>query len=416
MRIVFKQPSNFNHTPMPSKIRSTTFKTTDKHEFPVEDFFNHVIDSLQVYSIFTLDTNLLINSWNSGATQIFQYEPHEILKSHFEVIFTEEDKKNGVPSSEISIAVQSGKALDNRWHIRKDGSKFYAQGQVFPVKSSGGELVGFVKILRDLTENKRTEEAISKYISDLEELNAHKDNILAILSHDLRSPLARMISITQYLMSDFESINPTEFKNLLKHLNKSVIEELNMLDYLLEWARIKYASQVFTPAYADIYQYVMKAFETVQASATTNHVKLENHLQENTMVYADGKMLLSVIQNILTNAIKHSKEGDKVTVSLYKKDEDVVVMIKDTGIGIAPEVLQNLFIPNLESLANSRKKDKGAGIGLLLTKSFLETNGGKIWVESTVGQGASFYFSLPARKSKEGGENRLDFSGFMASV
>ncbi|HMT28423.1 MAG TPA: PAS domain S-box protein, partial [Bacteroidia bacterium] len=243
---------------MPNRIRSSTFKTKSNHEFPVEDFFNQVIDSLQDYSIFTIDTNFKINSWNSGAIAIFQYEPGEILQQHFDIIFTDEDKQNGIPDLEIKTALESGKAINNRWHIRKDGSRFYAQGQVFPVKSINGEAIGFVKILRDLTENKRTEDAINKYIGDLEELITHKDKILAILSHDLRSPLARMISITDYLRSDFDVISPTEFKKLLKHLNKSVKDELNMLDYLVEWARIKYASQVFTPAMIDIYDYVIK--------------------------------------------------------------------------------------------------------------------------------------------------------------
>jgi len=417
MRIIFKQPSYLNQSTMPNNIRNSTFKTKNNNNFPVEDFFNNVFDSLQDYSIFTIDTNFKINSWNTGATKIFKYEQNEIINSHFEIIFTDEDKENGVPALELNTALESGKAVDNRWHIRKDGSKFYAQGQVFPVKSVSGEVIGFVKILRDLTESKRTDEAINKYIEDLEELIAHKDKILAILSHDLRSPLARMISITDYLLSEFDSIEPVEFKTLLKHLNKSVKDELNMLDYLLEWARIKYVSQVFTPSHIDIYPYVMKAFATFQASASENKIKLENRINESTIVYADGKMLLSVFQNILSNAIRHSKEGGIVSISSYKRDNDVVVVIKDNGSGMSIEAAQNLFIPKLESLVSSRKENQGAGIGMLLTKSSVETNGGKIWVESSEGNGTSFYFSLPVNKPepKDIGEDKSDFSDLIAT-
>ncbi|MBL0341327.1 MAG: PAS domain S-box protein [Bacteroidetes bacterium] len=401
---------------MPNRIRSSTFKTQSNNEFPVEDFFNQVIDSLQDYSIFTIDTNFKINSWNSGAITIFQYEPGEILQQHFDIIFTDEDKQNGIPALEIKAALESGKAINNRWHIRKDGSRFYAQGQVFPVKSISGEAIGFVKILRDLTENKRTEDAINKYIGDLEELITHKDKILAILSHDLRSPLARMISITDYLRSDFDVIDPAEFKKLLKHLNKSVKEELNMLDYLVEWARIKYASQVFTPTKTDIYDFVLKAIETYQSTASANHVKLENHIKKNTFVYADGKMILSVIQNIIANAIRHSGEGDLVTISSYNSDNDMVVVIKDSGSGMSAETQQKLFTPNLESLASSRNQNQGAGIGMLLTKSFLETNGGKIWFESSEGNGTTFYFSLPlTERPPTNNNNNLNFSEIIAS-
>ena len=331
---------------MPNRIRSSTFKT-NSNEFPVEDFFNHVFDSLHDYSIFTMDTNLIINSWNSGATGIFQYEPNEILQSHFDTIFTEADKINGAPALEINTALESGKAFGNRMHVRKDGSTFYAQGQVFPIRSVNGEVIGFVKILRDLTESKRSEESINKYIVDLEELVAHKDNILAIVSHDLRSPLARMISITDYLLSEFESIDPADVMQLLKHLNKSVKDELNMLDYLVEWARIKFASEAFTPSTIDIYQYLLKALETSQVNALAKQVLLENNISANTFVYADGKMLYSIIQNILSNAIKHSSSGGVVLVSSYTEDNAVVVVIKDNGCGMSEDTLQNLFIPKL---------------------------------------------------------------------
>ncbi len=412
MRIVFKQPNNLNSATMSNRIQGPTPKTPNSNGFPDGDFFDHVFDSLKDYSIFTLDTNLLITSWNLGAINIFQYTPNEILKSSFEILFTNEDRQSGVPASEIAAAVHGERAIDNRWHIRKDGSKFYAQGQIFPVRSGGGELRGFVMILRDLTENKLTEEAINMYIGDLEELNAHKDNILAILSHDLRSPLARMISISNFLLSDFDTIDPEELKSFLRNINKSARQELNMLDYLMEWARIKYASQVFTPAKIDLFQYVMKGIESVQASTKANQIKLENHVNENTIVFADGKMILSVIQNILTNAIKHSKESGVVEITSYKRGRNVVIMIKDNGIGMSLETQQKLFSPNVESLAHTRKKNKGGGIGMLLTKGFLETNGGKIWVESFEGIGSSFYFSLPVNRPqpKDMIEKRLDFA------
>src|SRR5665213_2749200 len=97
------------------------------------EFFSRVIDSLPDYSIFTVDKGLKINSWSSGSTQLFQYGVEEIMGKDFEIIFTGEDKKNGLPKSEIAKALKEGKAEDNRWHIRKDGSKFYAYGQVYPL-------------------------------------------------------------------------------------------------------------------------------------------------------------------------------------------------------------------------------------------------------------------------------------------
>src|SRR6187551_2918606 len=131
-----------------SKILKTSY-------IPTSEFYSQIIDSLQDYSVFTVDKDLLINSWSSGSVKIFGYETEEIIGKHFDIIFTEEDKVKGVPKNEIDTSLIEGRAVDNRWHICKDESKFYAYGLVFPLTGFDGELLGFVKILRDLTERKK---------------------------------------------------------------------------------------------------------------------------------------------------------------------------------------------------------------------------------------------------------------------
>jgi PAS domain S-box-containing protein len=156
---------------------------------PTAEFYSQIIDSLQDYSIFTLDKEFNINSWSSGSAKIFGYETDEVIGEPFDIIFTEEDLKSGIPKREIETVLKEGRATDNRWHIAKDRSLFYAYGLVFSLIGSDGEMLGYVKILRDLTERKQSEDAIKKYIRELEELNTHKESVLAILSHDLRSRL-----------------------------------------------------------------------------------------------------------------------------------------------------------------------------------------------------------------------------------
>ena len=149
------------------KNEQTIPKILRNQYIPTAEFYSQIIDSLQDYSIFTLDTDLIINSWNSGATKIFQYETEEIIGKHFDIIFTDEDKKNGIPESEIKKATDHGKAVDNRWHVCKDDTQFYANGLVFPLTGKEGESLGFVKILLDITEKKKTEDAIKKYVKEL---------------------------------------------------------------------------------------------------------------------------------------------------------------------------------------------------------------------------------------------------------
>jgi PAS domain S-box-containing protein len=365
---------------------------------PTTEFYSQIIDSLQDYSIFTLDKDFIINSWSSGSTKIFGYETDEVIGEPFDLIFTEEDLKNDVPKKEIETALKEGRATDNRWHIAKDKSLFYAYGLVFPLIGLDGEMLGYVKILRDLTERKQSEDAIKKYVKELEDLNTHKESVMAILSHDLRSPLSGIIGIARYLKENFQKMKPAVVQEMLDLLYKSSLDELDMLDYLVEWARIKYASDVFSPKKIILTEYINKVFETLNETAAINTINLHHEIEENCEVFADGKMLISIIQNIVSNAIKHTGKGGTITVSAKTKEDKIIVQVKDNGIGMSKEIMEKLFTPQMKTLSETRKKNKGAGIGLLLVKGFLEKNGGEIWVESILGEGSSFYFTLPIEK------------------
>ncbi|MDI5889397.1 PAS domain-containing sensor histidine kinase [Flavobacterium yafengii] len=374
------------------KINSKILKS---NYIPTAEFYSQIIDSLQDYSIFTLDNEFVINSWSSGSTKIFGYEPDEIIGQHFDVIFTEEDIQNGIPQTEIQAALVEGRATDNRWHICKDRSIFYAYGLVFPLTGIDGEMLGYVKILRDLTERKKSEDAIKKYVKELEDLNTHKENVLAIVSHDLRSPLSGIIGTAEYLKTNLDRLESTKAKEMLDLLHKTAVDELNMLDNLVEWARIKYASEVFSPAKIELFDYAQKVFESLHDAAALNSINLRNEIGPNISVFADGKMLLSIFQNIISNAIKHSLPGGEIIVLAKIEVERVLIQIKDSGIGMSKDVQSKLFTPQMSTLSKARKDNKGAGIGLLLVKGFVEKNDGEIWVESVEGIGSSFYFTLP---------------------
>ncbi len=378
---------------------------------PTAEFYSQIIDSLQDYSIFTLDKELNINSWSSGSIKIFGYETEEVIGEPFDLIFTVEDIKKGIPKKEIENALKEGRATDNRWHIAKDKSLFYANGVVFPLIGLEGEMLGYVKILRDLTERKQSEDAIKKHVRDLEELNTHKESVMAILSHDLRSPLSGIIGTAKYLKENFHKMKPDAVQEMLDLLHKSTTDELDMLDYLVEWARIKYASDAFSPTKIKLTEYIVKVFETLNETASINAINLHHEIEENISVFADGKMLISIIQNIVSNAIKHTEKGGTITVSAKSKENKIIVQVKDTGVGMSKEIMEKLFKPQLKTLSETRKRNKGAGIGLLLVKGFLEKNGGEIWVESIEGEGSTFYFTLPIEKPlyKIGSSNEMMF-------
>lgn len=373
---------------------------------PSAEFYSQIIDSLQDYSIFTLDRDLKINSWNSGSAKIFGWETDEIIGEDFDIIFTQEDLDLNIQKAEIQISLSKGRATDNRWHVKKDGSRFFAYGLVFPLIGADGDWIGFVKILRDLTENQKSQEVINTYIKDLEDLNTHKESVLAIISHDLRTPLTGIIGLVTHLLENVKEMTAEELNEMLELLLKTSKDELEMLDYLVEWARIKYATETFAPQKIDLAEFVQKVFDRIKETAQLNKITLVSQINKNETVFADRKMLLSVLQNLISNAIKHTLPGGEIKISAKRNETKIIVQVKDSGIGMSNKILEKLFKPQLKALSEPRKKNKGAGIGLLLSKGFLERNGGKIWVESTEGQGSSFYFTLPMDKINH--ENATD--------
>ena len=283
---------------------------------------------------------------------------------------------------------------DNRWHIRKDGSKFYAYGQVYPLSGEGGKMVGYVKILRDLTERQNAE----KYAKEAEELSVQKQSILFILSHDLRSLLTGISGTAEYLNKNFDKMDKVKAKEMLELLHSTSKEELNLLDYLVDWARIKYAPDAFAPTEIELRNYVKKVFDSLNEKAAANSIHLHNDVEENINVFADGKMLLSILWNLISNAVKYSHKDGNISVAAKRKEDNIILEVKDTGIGITKEIKDKLFTPQITTVSDTWKKDKEAGIGLLLSKGFVEKNGGRIWVESIEGEGSSFYFTLPVNK------------------
>jgi PAS domain S-box-containing protein len=237
-------------------------------------------------------------------------------------------------------------------------------------------------------------------VKDLEEINSHKDSVLAILSHDLRSPLAGIIGIAEMLNSDSDDLKQSEVKHLHALLLKESTKELSMLDNLLEWGRIKYAAEAFSPENTPLAQSVSNVFETLKEVAANNRIQLVNDVKKNIIVFADGKMVLSILQNIVSNAIKYTPAGGKITITAKMTGDKVETKVTDTGTGMSKELTEKLFTPQMTSLLTPREENKGGGIGLLLVKDILDKNSGEIWVESEEGKGSSFYFTLLAGKSE----------------
>nr|WP_294937135.1 PAS domain-containing sensor histidine kinase [uncultured Flavobacterium sp.] len=299
--------------------------------------------------------------------------------------------------TQMELNLKTRQLVEKNFELESLNDELVFQNEEKEKRASELSIANKELIFQSEEKRKRTAELNTANIDikELEELIAHKESILAILSHDLRSPLAGITGMSEYLNSHFEDMQQDEIKEMLGMLEEASKNELNMLDYLVEWARVKYASEAFSPKKIELVPYVLEVIDLLSDSINLKSIHVKNEIYENMTVFADEKMLLSIFQNLISNAIKHSRIAGEIHISAQRKDKNIIVEIRDNGIGMSEAIQEKLFTPQIESLSKERDDDKGAGIGLLLVKGFLEKNGGKIWVESTEGVGSSFYFTLP---------------------
>jgi PAS domain S-box-containing protein len=248
---------------------------------------------------------------------------------------------------------------------------------------------GKIMLFRDITDRKQSEDK-------LHELNRLKDRLFSIISHDLRSPLLSLMDILS--MASDGMVSDEEFKSFLPTLSKNIGYTSGLVDNLLQWSKSQLEGTAINATHFDIKDnvtYVLNSFGQISAD---KGVILHNNINLATVVYADMDMIQAVLRNLVSNAIKFCRKGDKISINAEIRRGIATIWIADTGIGIAAENIDKLFGTN-NFTTRGTTNEQGTGLGLLLCKDFIEKNGGKIWVESKPDQGSRFYFTLPIDKS-----------------
>jgi PAS domain S-box-containing protein len=248
--------------------------------------------------------------------------------------------------------------------------------------------------LIDLTEYKRVGDILKESSEELKLLNTTKDRFFSIIAHDLRSPFQSLISSSELLATEIESLSHEEIILFSIGLNDSLRNLYGLLENLLHWSLMQRNMLEYKPVNLNLYDEVNKIIKISNQSVMKKNISIYNNVDTGTFVYADVNMLRSVVQNLITNAIKFTQTEGRIFVSSIEKDGFVEVSVQDTGIGIESEKSSKLFNFNTISTTNGTAGEQGTGLGLPLCKEFIERNNGKIWVESEVGKGSKFIFTL----------------------
>ena len=249
---------------------------------------------------------------------------------------------------------------------------------------------------------KQAEEEIKNKNEELSKTNAEKDKFFSIIAHDLKSPFHGFLNLTELMADSTEKFSQEEFVENSKSLNESARNLYKLLENLLEWAQMQNGSMSFSPQEIDLQKIVSKSIKTVKDRAVQKGITIINKVPKMQEIYADEKMIDSVFRNLLSNAIKFTRKDGKIIVSTEASaNEKIEVTVSDTGVGMSEENVKKLF--KLEEKVSSKgtEGEPSTGLGLLLCKEFVEKHGGKIWVESEVGKGSSFRFTLSISDKRE---------------
>lgn len=294
---------------------------------------------------------------------------------------------------------------------RKDGTIVTVLETAFAVRDKDGTIKSYRGILRDITAAKNYEAKLRKYIEELgqvnkklikseeelKELNAAKDKFFSIVAHDLRSPFTSLIGYSEFLRDDFEELSDEEIKLFANNIHESAHVVFNLLENLLQWSRVQTGRINIEPEILDISSLVNSTINLLKNNAERKSISLVNDILPRTLVYADQQTISSVVQNLLSNAIKFTPRDGKIEIGCNLKKTTAEIFVADTGVGIKEEDKEKLFRIDTHLTTTGTDKEKGTGLGLILCKELVEKNHGKIWVESKLGKGSTFTFSLPTQ-------------------
>jgi len=236
----------------------------------------------------------------------------------------------------------------------------------------------------------------------LENVNAERNKLFSIISHDLKNPLASLRDMTRVMSSEYDSFNDNERKELLSDMRESTEQVYELLENLLDWSRSQSGRVQITPVVFSLFSLVDNCKDLLQLMASKKGIFIRNEIQNTDVLYADPSMLHAVMRNIITNAIKFSHTGGIIRIYSFQSHDgdETVIAVQDSGTGIAEEKIGALFSIQSHSSQRGTAGEHGTGLGLVLCREFIEKHHGRIWVESTLGKGATFYFSLPNISTK----------------
>jgi PAS domain S-box-containing protein len=359
--------------------------------------FRLIVDNALDYAIFTFDLAGRFTSWNPGAEQILLYKAEEVLGRDCRILWTAADRVARAPETEMNRALTEGRAEDNRWHVRKGGTQFFAAGVVVPLRNATGEVSGFLKIMRDETERKHAEEELTRYRERLEELVVERTQALRLSLMNLRRS-ERLASIL--MLAEYARQNPADTSH--NETYRMIIEQTIRCSTIVKGI-LQFARDEKTPkAPNQINPVLVRACELAKTYVHGEGLWIDLDLADNLPpVVMNTTEIEQVIVNLIKNAAQAAASlgGEvRVVVRSTLQDDHVRISVEDNGPGIDPQYLPQIFDPFFSTTRHAG----GTGLGLSITHGIVTEHGGEITVESELGRGTTFLVYLPVHAPSAG--------------
>lgn len=360
--------------------------------------FELLVRSVSDHAIFTCDEQTRIVSWNEGVERVLGYPADRFVNRTYASVFASRPEF----ANDLDVARRDGQLEYERWVHHEDGSRFYAAGSVTAIIGDGGEIAGFVSVVRDATERRQFEDERAELLAAEHEARAHaerlnrlKDEFLATLSHELRTPLSAILGWTQLMQAD--RLSAEEMREGIGVIDRNAQAQAQLIEDLLDVTRIISGKLRLTLERVDLAVAINGAIESIRTAADARRIRIDvDSAADAGAISADPTRLQQILWNLLSNAVKFTPENGDIKIQARRLENHIEITVTDNGQGIEPQFLPYVFDRFRQADGSTTRSKGGLGLGLAIVRHLTELHGGTIEAQSAgKGYGATFRLRLP---------------------
>lgn len=364
-----------------------------------EEKFNFLSENL-LAALWTIDLAGNITTVSPAITNLLGYQPGEIINfniSRFLTLESYAETFRRIVDRKTNFKGRRKPTLNKLIleAIAKNGSKKWIEVRSYPVWDLNNNLTGFTGICMDISERIKSENQLRKNEIRLNDLITTKDKFFSIIAHDLRIPFNGILGFLDLLENQYDEIDDSEKKQFIRLIDENARNTLTLLENLLEWSKSQTGKHSFQPVNQKLRPIIDTVVSTLSPTINLKNLILNVMVHDDLEIFADSRMLISIVQNLISNAIKYSYSEGVIDIAATSNNDEVEIMVSDIGVGMTKEFSRTLFKIEEHFSTPGTSNEKGSGLGLILCKDFIEMHNGKIWVESQPGKGSRFIFTLP---------------------